>query len=117
MKRPGRIMPEVIRSLFKKPATLNYPQEKAQMPENFRGKIKFNSGACIGCKICMRDCPAKAITISPTDKEKVFKAKFYLDRCIYCAQCVDSCPRKALSNTPEFELAHYDRKKLEDEQE
>ncbi len=117
MKHPGKILPEAVRMLWKKPATVKYPVEKVAMPENFRGKIKFNSQTCIGCKICMRDCPAKAVEISPTDKEKVFKAKFYLDRCIYCAQCVDSCPRKALSSSPEYELAHYDRKKLEDHQE
>jgi formate hydrogenlyase subunit 6/NADH:ubiquinone oxidoreductase subunit I len=117
MKHPGRIIPEIFRMLVKKPATVNYPQEKKVMPKNFRGKIKFDSKACIGCKICMRDCPAKAIEISPTGQEKVFKSKFYLDRCIFCAQCVDSCPRKALSSSTEFELAHFDRKKLEEDQE
>ena len=117
MKHPGRIMPEVLKSLFKKPATTTYPKEKAVIPKNFRGKIKFDSKTCIGCKICMRDCPAKAVEISPTDQEKVFKAKFYLDRCIYCAQCVDSCPRKALSSSEQFELANYNRANLEDDQE
>jgi len=117
MKYPGKIFPEVWRALFKAPATINYPSQKAEMPANYRGKIAFEAAKCIGCKFCMRDCPAKAVEIEKVGEEKVFRAKFYLDRCIYCAQCVDSCPKKALSSTSEFELASYERKSLTEVQE
>jgi formate hydrogenlyase subunit 6/NADH:ubiquinone oxidoreductase subunit I len=112
MKHPGKIFPEVFASLAKPAATIKYPFVKAVVPEDFRGKIAFDAKNCIGCKMCMRDCPAKAIVIEKVGEEKVFKASFALDRCIYCSQCVDSCPRKALRATPEFELAQYDRDKL-----
>jgi formate hydrogenlyase subunit 6/NADH:ubiquinone oxidoreductase subunit I len=111
MKGPGKIFPYIIKMLFKKSATSNYPFEKAVMPENFRGKIKFDQPKCIGCKICMRDCPSEAIEIEKIG-EKQFKAFIYLDRCIYCAQCVDSCPKDALLATKEFELAGFDRNKM-----
>lgn len=111
------MLPEVMKSLTKPPATVKYPYEKAQVPQDFRGKLAFDSKLCIGCKICMRDCPAKAISIEKTVVDKVFKAKFALDHCIYCAQCVDSCPRKALSSTSQFELANYQREKLQETQE
>ncbi|MGE5581289.1 MAG: 4Fe-4S dicluster domain-containing protein [Bacillota bacterium] len=117
MKHPGKIFPEVFASLGKPPATVKYPFEKAVVPEDFRGRIAFNSQNCIGCKMCMRDCPAKAINIEKVGEDKVFKANFSLDHCIYCAQCVDSCPRKALSITPQFELAQYERAKLQETQE
>ncbi len=117
MKHPGKIFPEVFSNLTKPVATIKYPHEKAKVPENFRGKISFNAKNCIGCKMCMRDCPAKAITIEKVGEEKVFRARFALDNCIFCAQCVDSCPRKALSSTPEFELAQYDKAKLTETQE
>ncbi len=117
MKHPGKIIPEVFSNLTKPVATVKYPYEKAKVPENFRGKISFNAKNCIGCKMCMRDCPAKAITIEKVGEEKVFRAKFALDNCIFCAQCVDSCPRKALCSTPEFELAQYDKAKLTETQE
>ena len=111
MKRPGRMIREVLRSVFKKPATEKYPACPAPMPEKFRGKLKFDASKCIGCKMCMRDCPTGAITIRKVG-EKQFEADIDLARCIYCAQCVDSCMRDALEITGEFELAQLDRQKL-----
>ncbi|MHB9020155.1 MAG: 4Fe-4S dicluster domain-containing protein, partial [Minisyncoccota bacterium] len=66
---------------------------------------------CIGCKICMKDCPSNAITINKVG-DKQFEAVIDLDKCVYCAQCVDSCPKKALESTKEFELAQLDKNKL-----
>ena len=109
--RPGMMIELVLRSLFKKPATVNYPAEKMPMPEHFRGKLKFDASKCIGCLLCMKDCPTNAITIKKVG-EKQFEAEIDLGKCIYCAQCVDSCPKKALDITPEFELAQLDRNKL-----
>ena len=117
MKYPGKIFPEIFASLSKAPATIKYPFEKAVVPADFRGKIAFDAKNCIGCKMCMRDCPAKAIVIEKVGEAKIFKATFFLDHCIYCAQCVDSCPRNALHSTPEFELAQYERAKLQETQE
>ena len=102
---------EVLRSLGRKPATQRYPYEKAITPERFRGKIKFTAEKCIGCRSCMRDCPAAAITITKVG-EKRFEAGFDLGSCIYCAQCVDSCPKDALESTRDFELAQLQRAKL-----
>jgi formate hydrogenlyase subunit 6/NADH:ubiquinone oxidoreductase subunit I len=66
---------------------------------------------CIGCRICIRDCPSNAITITKTG-DKRFECVIDLSKCVYCAQCVDSCPKKALHATREFELASLDVKKL-----
>lgn len=114
MKYPGKFLPEVLRMFRTKPATVRYPYEKNEIPADFRGKIAFEAGKCIGCKMCMRDCPAKAIEIIKPGEEKIFECTFYLDRCIYCAQCVESCPRDALATTPNFELAHYNREALKE---
>jgi len=102
---------EVLASLGKKAPTTKYPFEKYEMPPKFRGKIKFIGENCIGCKICMRDCPSKAIEIIKV-ADKQFDCVVSYDKCIYCAQCVDSCPRKALEVTGEFELAVIDRGSL-----
>jgi formate hydrogenlyase subunit 6/NADH:ubiquinone oxidoreductase subunit I len=111
MKKPGKMLKETVRHVLKKPATVRYPYVKVEMPAKFRGKIKFDSEKCIGCKACVRDCPADAIHIDKVG-DKRFDCRFDLDKCIYCAQCVDSCPKKALSVTTEFELAQLDRHKL-----
>ena len=111
MNKPGKIGGLALSSLLKKPATTKYPFVKEPMIGKFRGKIKFSQPLCIGCKICMRDCPSNAIDIVKIG-EKQFDAILDLGKCIYCAQCCDSCPKKALEITGEYELAVLDPKTL-----
>lgn len=111
MKKVGKMAPEVLRSLVKKPATERYPFVKVTMPPSFRGRINFIPEKCIGCKMCMRDCPSNAITITKVG-DKRFEALIALDKCVYCAQCVETCPKKALEVTPDYELASLERKNL-----
>jgi len=111
IKIPGKMLFELIGSLFKKPATVMYPYDKSGEIEKFRGQVDFDQAKCIGCKICMKDCPSNAITIN-TVGEKKYEAAFDLAKCIYCAQCVDSCPKKALAISGNFELAQFDKNKL-----
>jgi formate hydrogenlyase subunit 6/NADH:ubiquinone oxidoreductase subunit I len=111
MIRPGKMIKQVLQSLFKKPATTKYPFKKSAMPEHYRGKIKFYPERCVGCMMCVKDCPSDAINIKKVGDKK-FEAEFDLAKCIYCAQCVDSCMRKALESTKEFELAVLDKAKL-----
>ena len=126
-KKPMRILPEAAKNLFKKAATSKYPFEKAKLYEGYRARVVFEKEKCIGCKMCMRVCPAKAIEIvlaenqpqpqtgpdgNPMPSKKLFDCIMNLDRCIYCVQCVEVCPKKALAYTQDFELAQLDRKKL-----
>jgi formate hydrogenlyase subunit 6/NADH:ubiquinone oxidoreductase subunit I len=111
MKMPGRMIWTLLMSLFKKPATVLYPAVKVKMPDKFRGKLVFDANKCIGCKLCMKDCPTGAITIKKVG-EKKFECTIDLAKCVYCAQCVDSCPKNALRSTAEFELASLHRDKL-----
>jgi formate hydrogenlyase subunit 6/NADH:ubiquinone oxidoreductase subunit I len=110
--KPGVMIKEVLNHIFKKPVTTKYPAEKLETPDKYRGKLKFYPEKCIGCKLCMKDCPANAINIIATG-EKQFKAEIDLGKCIYCAQCVDSCLKKALLYTNDIELAQLERNKLE----
>jgi len=108
MIHPGAMLKQILGSVFKKPATMMYPTVKTEMPDKFRGRLKYYPERCIGCMMCVRDCPAGAINIRKI-ADKVFEADIDLGKCIYCAQCVDSCYKKALEATKEFELARLGR--------
>jgi formate hydrogenlyase subunit 6/NADH:ubiquinone oxidoreductase subunit I len=111
MIRPGKMIKQVLQSLFQKPATTQYPFKKSEMPEHYRGEIIFHPELCIGCQMCVRDCPSDAIAIKKVGDKK-FEAVFDLAKCIYCAQCVESCMKKALESSKKFELASLNRSEL-----
>lgn len=115
MKVLGKMVPSLLGTLFKKNSTVLYPAVPAKVPPRFRGMLKFDQDKCIGCSMCVRVCPAKAISITKVESEpevKKFKATVRLDRCLFCGQCVESCPKKALENTEVFELAALSRDAL-----
>ncbi len=118
---------ELLRHIGKKPATILYPFEKTPIAPNYRGRILFNGPACIGCQMCVKDCPSSAIKIikeaaanpaaeagAEVKEVKKFRCEIDMGRCLFCAQCVDSCPKKALSSSPKFELAALSAKALLD---
>lgn len=129
MVRPLRAWRELVKNLFRKHNTGQYPHTKPVIDDKFRGRILFDAKKCIGCNICVRNCPADAIKITqvnqdekPTEVDgkqvpakRKFKCVIDLSKCIYCGQCTDGCPVKALSSSQEFELAHFDKKELLDE--
>ncbi len=109
----GVFIPELIRHLFKRPSTVDYPFQKLQVPKDFRGSPYLQPELCIVCRACERDCPAEAIEINGVNEaEKIFSLVIYNDRCIHCAQCVDSCPTRAMQMDDKFEISDYDRRNL-----
>ncbi len=126
---PTPIVFELIKQLFHKPTTNCFPVKyhpgkttvtdlinKVQdgqaeinppvtIPEKFRGKIDYNKETCIGCRLCIRVCPSRAIEFLPEEK----KIKIRIDRCIFCSQCNDICPVNSLSMSENFLLANEDR--------
>lgn len=46
---------------------------------------------CIGCRICEKNCPAGAVTVSS------FLAHIDAEKCTGCGTCVEKCPRKIIT--------------------
>ncbi len=54
--------------------------------------IKIDESKCIGCVVCMKACPTKAIRIRNR------KAKVIAERCIDCGECYRTCPYNAITS-------------------
>lgn len=101
---------EAFGNLFKKSVTQKYPSVPAQVADTFRGKQILNIENCIGCTLCARECPTRAIEMFDVGGKK--RPMIHLDRCIFCYQCADTCPRNVFEKSKMFELASTDKSTL-----
>ena len=111
----GAMLGDILRSLFKRPATELYPFHRKPAPEMLRGRSMYDSSKCSGCLLCIKDCPADAIELLVVDKvAKKFVMRYHEDRCTFCAQCVQSCRFSCLNMSNEqWELAQLKREPFE----
>src|SRR5918995_798909 len=104
---------------FAKAVTVQYPEERVELPPWTRGRPRLiydiDSGdlRCTACGACALACPVDVIKIEQhpaVGKGKVLD-RFDLDMggCIECALCVEACPFRAIVMAPDFEMATYDR--------
>ena len=112
---PGKITGDALRHLLKKPATISYPKGEMVIDPNYRGKLVFDAENCIGCYLCMRDCPANAIFVENlgTKENKDFICRLNLAHCVFCGQCAESCSKNCITLTPRVELSSVDKTELE----
>ena len=87
---------------FIKPYTQKWGPDKT--PEGFRGKITYKREDCIGCGLCVRNCPALAIKMKENRK-----VKFDLTLCSYCGTCEEVCPKKCIKLTQEYLMTTTDK--------
>ena len=112
------------RHLFMPSVTVQYPEERWELPSNSRMQLFVNMDDCIGCAQCERACPVRCITIEtvkalPEDvketstghKIRLHTTKFDIDmaKCCYCNLCTIPCPTECIYMTPSFEDAAPDR--------
>ncbi len=111
----GSMLGDLLKSLFKKPATERYPFERKDAPNRLRGKLMYDPEKCSGCQLCVKDCPSEAIEVITVDKvNKKFVMRYHIDRCTYCAQCVQSCRFKCLEmSNDQWELASVHKEPFE----
>jgi len=102
------MIPTIMKNLFSKPATRNYPYVVREDFEGARGKIDISIEDCIFCGICSRKCPVDCINVSKAD------ATWEIDpyKCITCNSCVESCPKKCLTMNKQRTASVYKKKKI-----
>ncbi|MFZ5438711.1 MAG: NuoI/complex I 23 kDa subunit family protein [Myxococcota bacterium] len=94
--------------------TINYPEEKVDYPEGYRGLHRLvpredGKPRCVACYMCATICPAQCIYIEAGEYDENDEAaesrviekypkQFVIDelRCIVCGLCVDACPKDAI---------------------
>lgn len=101
------MLKDVLRSLWQRPTTEQYPFVRPPTPARLRGQLHFDPANCTGCRLCVMECPAEALELITLDrKAKRFVLRYHVDRCTYCAQCVQNCRFGCLEMSPdEWELA------------
>jgi NADH-quinone oxidoreductase subunit I len=112
-----------VRHAFQKKVTEEYPEEKPNLPPNYRGVHRLNRDErgrvkCVACMLCATVCPARCIEIvgdeAPWPDRDKFPTKFEIDelRCIYCGMCEEACPVDAIELTSIYDLTGLSRKQL-----
>jgi len=87
--------------------TIQYPRERRDLPDNFRGFILFDIDKCISCFRCTFVCPANAIQMKSQKNGRYYPCIDYA-KCIFCHFCVDSCPEGALKQSKIHDVAFKD---------
>ncbi|MBI2519079.1 MAG: 4Fe-4S binding protein [Bdellovibrio sp.] len=106
-----------------KPVTVQYPEEREELPLNSRSRLFNDVENCIACMQCATACPVDCIYISAVKRDKdAPKVKtssgspvrldltmYTIDEalCCYCGLCTTVCPTECLTHTRDYEFSQY----------
>jgi len=112
-----------VKHMFMPKVTQQFPEEKPDLPPNYRGVHRLNRDEnnrvkCVACYMCATACPAHCIDIvaapSPWPDREKYPETFVIDelRCIYCGMCEEACPVDAIELTSLFDLTGFSREEM-----
>lgn len=100
----------------KEKVTIQYPEEKPDTPDRFRGIQRFFPDLCIVCNMCVNVCPTDVITLTgkphPDNPKKKVIDTYNIDfqGCILCDFCTEVCPTQAIVMSTKYDnLSDYTR--------
>lgn len=104
----------VAKEVLREPATLEYPEEREAVTDNYRGIHKLDMKTCISCSACARICPNQTITMVDvdTDHGRKLMPEINLERCLFCALCEEVCPPECLVLTKDYNVEKFDRREF-----
>ncbi len=100
-----------LRQLFRRPFTVQYPEEVRHMPPRARTNLLWFDERCTGCSTCAQACPDGCILVatSPREDGSLNKDRYEIDfrLCMFCGLCVEACPFEAIQSGGPFDDAVY----------
>jgi NADH-quinone oxidoreductase subunit I len=101
--------------MFEPTFTMQYPEERKELPDSERGIHEYDVERCIACENCAKACPVACIYIDSEGKGKAAKlTRFEIDyqKCLFCNLCVPPCPVDCIRMGKEFDLTGYTREDM-----
>jgi len=108
-----------LRRFFSKPITVQYPDEKREPADRWRGIHYFRADeagntTCVACGLCVAICPSRCIYLEIGEREdgQRYPKQYRIDelRCIFCGYCQEACPVDAIRLGKGYEYVKYTRK-------
>lgn len=90
--------------------TKNYPAERSQISEHFRGRPSFDFEKWTDARPAAEVCPTGAISVCNNDGRRKVTIDYGL--CVFCGLCAEASSDQAVRITQEFELATMSRSDL-----
>jgi len=105
---------KVAKQILETPTTLQFPEQKEELADNYRGIHKLDMKTCISCSACARICPNQTIAMVETETDHGTKImpEINLERCLFCALCEEVCPTDCLVLGKDYDFERYDRREF-----
>jgi NADH-quinone oxidoreductase subunit I len=127
-----KAMVTTMRTMLRKPVTIQYPTVHRVIPERNKGlplllwDFQADEPYCTGCHACERSCPVECMTVIMKDNPRFAEEKskrrkivdeFWIDygRCMRCGICVEVCNFEAIAMNNTWtaqEQSRFDRGEL-----